>query len=335
MSPKLPERSEEALASYRRVLDGCRDGIIRDLAESPCHDQLVRYISRGKMLRPLLVLVATSAVGGDPAAAVVAARAIELLHTASLIHDDIIDSSDVRRGRPAMHVQLGVERALVAGDYLLLRSLTLITDAEGPDPAMRLRILGMLGSHAVECCRGQMRELEGSLGPDLEQEYVRVARGKTGSQFAAAAAIGAIMGGGSDHEVDALREYGANLGVAFQIEDDLSDLARDSCLFGTTESNSPAAGRPSLPLIYLHRYASSTGRTDFQDIIAGGGERGTRIALLQREGILDAVRARQASFVDAALTALRPIRPSDALTVLHVLPFYFVELARGEWPSPT
>src|SRR5712692_2305992 len=126
---------------YRAVLDACRAAVIRDLSMAPCYDQVLCYVTRGKMLRPLLVFMAASAVGGEPTTAMCGARAIELLHTASLVHDDMIDGAVERRGLPALHLQLGFERALVVGDYLILRSLTLVAQANGSGDSRIVRVL--------------------------------------------------------------------------------------------------------------------------------------------------------------------------------------------------
>jgi geranylgeranyl pyrophosphate synthase len=326
----MPETTAMGLDSYCGILDACRTALAQDLLDSPSHDYVVRFVRRGKMLRPLLVLAATSAVGGNPTKGLLGARAIELLHAASLVHDDIIDGAAERRGLPAMHIQLGMDRALVIGDYLLLRSLALVTEDNDCDRATKLRVLATLESHAEECCRGQIRELELSEEPDLESEYLRVAGWKTGSQFAAAAAIGGILGEGDAHEVDALREYGANLGIAFQIEDDLADLTSDSQSLGKPAGNSLANGRRTLPLIYLDRTGSSALRTEFRRNVAERHDPEARVMLLRREGILEAVRAKQASFVETALAALKRVHRLDVFIVLHMLPFHVLEASRGK-----
>jgi len=226
--------------------------------------------------------MATSAVGGDPANAMCGAKAIELLHVASLVHDDIIDGAVERRGMPALHVQLGVERALVIGDYLLLRAMTVLTQDTSCDSGTTVRVLGTLGAYAEQCCRGQVRELEPSAAGDREREYAAVAGWKTGAPFAAAASVGAILGGGLDPEIEALGEYGTRLGIAFQIEDDLRDLGDDARVGAETPK-----GLASLP---------------------------------RHELAIETVRATQASLVALALDALDGLPKSGALDDLYLLP---------------
>jgi geranylgeranyl pyrophosphate synthase len=312
----------EALSSYGVLLDRCRSELVRDVADSPCRDATTAYLTRGKLLRPLLVFAATAAVGAEPSGGLPGARAVELLHTASLIHDDIIDGAAERRGFLALHRELGVERALVVGDYLLLRSLSVLGQDTGGN---RTRALETVLAHAQECCQGQVQELEQCDGAGDEREYIEIAASKTGAQFAAAAAVGAILGDGDERTIAALREYGAGLGIAFQIEDDLADLTLDSASLGKPAGNSLGNGRMTLPLIYLHRGASPERRARLRRELDRAPDPEARLALLHNHGVVNEIRARQADFVEAALTALEPLGESPALARLRLLPSFVLE----------
>jgi geranylgeranyl pyrophosphate synthase len=202
-----------------RLLTQCRRDLLAGLARAPEAAVVTRYLGRGKMLRARLTFLSAGAVGGDPADASVGAIAIELLHGASLIHDDIIDGSPERRGLPALHCELGVGRALAVGDYLILHALSALADARECADGVRARAAETLVHWGKECCRGEIAEL----GTTDLAAYEAVARRKTGSLFAAAAALGAILAGGTREQIGALAAFGLSIGVAYQMTDDLID----------------------------------------------------------------------------------------------------------------
>lgn len=270
----------EPFTVYRELLDACRGSLRRDVANSPCSDHVLRYVVSGKMLRPLVTFMAASAVGGNPAEAIAGARAIELLHVASLVHDDIMDRALERRGLPSLHLQVGVDRAVVIGDYLLLRATNVLTEDVKRNSATTVRALTALCAYAERCCHGQVRELESAAAEASEREYTAIAESKTGAPFAAAASVGAILGSGCDKEIEALARYGTMIGVAFQISDDLRDLRFD----------------------------------------APSGETPRGLAFLRHDLNVHSIRRTQASFVALALAALNGLRPSEALEHLCQLP---------------
>jgi geranylgeranyl pyrophosphate synthase len=282
---------------------------------------LAEHFARGKMLRPLLAFAAAAAVGGDPATALPAAEAIELLHGASLVHDDIIDQAATRRGLPALHRRVGAGVALVLGDYLLVRAFAVLGAAQPSHPPERvLEALGRLGRHAQQCCRGQVQELLAPGRQDSEGLYLAIVRGKTAAPFAAAAGLGAVLGGGAAWEVAALEGYGRDVGIAFQIHDDLLDFTGDEEALGKPVGQSLAEGPPTLPLIYLRRYGSRAAREEYKRMCRAGPERQGLAALLEREGIFQRVRATRQRYVLAAQRALDGLRPSGAVTLLRRFP---------------
>jgi geranylgeranyl pyrophosphate synthase len=286
---------------------------------------LAELFGRGKMLRPLLALAAGAVVGGEAAAVLPGAEAVELLHGASLVHDDIIDEAGERRGLPALHRRVGVGAALVLGDYLLMRSFAVLGTAQaGFEPARLLEALNTLSHHAQECCRGQVQELLPSDRLDPEEAYRAIVRGKTASLFAAAATVGAILGGGSRAEVDVLRQYGLNVGMAFQIQDDVLDLAGEAQSLGKPVGQSLVQGRPMLPLVYLHKYGSAAAAAELSRMEQAGLDRLQLVALLQRENIFSRVRATQERYLTTAGRSLEGLRPSAEVEVLRGLALYAV-----------
>jgi geranylgeranyl diphosphate synthase, type II len=220
----------------------------------------------GKRLRPLLCLASADAVGGDRSLAMPAACAIELIHTYSLIHDDLpaMDDDTMRRGRPTLHVFAGEGMAILAGDGLLTHAFhVLASQPRSQDPeviARKLRVvqvvaaaagpIGMVGGQAIDlaCVRPDPR---GRMLPPLDAQGLGVMHGKkTGALIRAAAAAGAIMGGGSAEHVDAIDRAAGEFGLAFQIVDDILDVEGASAELGKTAGKDAAAGKPTYPQLY-------------------------------------------------------------------------------------
>lgn len=190
----------------------------------------VRYVlfGGGKRVRPLLAMMAAEAVGGAPDPAVPWGIAVEMIHTYSLVHDDLpaMDDDDARRGRPTCHVQFDEAHAILAGDALLTEAFAVIADADWP-PARALRLGALLAtaSGGAGMVGGQILDIGGGL--DTMAALERMQRLKTGALIRAAAEGGAIAAGGTAEQVAALRGYGEALGLLFQITDDLIDRGQD------------------------------------------------------------------------------------------------------------
>jgi geranylgeranyl pyrophosphate synthase len=305
----------EIFNRYAPYLAECRAAISSDLANAPQGRILSEYFERGKMLRPLLVFLSASVVGGDPARAIPAAQALEMLHGASLIHDDIIDSAKERRGRPPLHHVIGVGPAVVLGDYLILRACALFAKIESNRVLEALEVLLLC---AEECCRGQVEELVSESG-DPEEAYFSIVRGKTASQFAAAATVGGMIGGGGMEEVEALRAFALNIGISFQVRDDELDLTGETPLIRKRAGGMFHNDRQTLPIIYLEKYGSKTAYKRYRQIQKQGGTRSELLALLCEEGILERLKQVKEQRLSQALEALRRFETSgevDALTSL-------------------
>ncbi|WP_296885282.1 short chain isoprenyl diphosphate synthase IdsA [uncultured Methanobrevibacter sp.] len=189
----------------------------------------------GKMLRPSLSLITAEAVGGKRDNALKAGSAIELIHTFSLIHDDIMDDDDMRRGMPSVHKVWGEDVAILAGDTLFSKAFEIIinSNSEINTPAQINKALATVADACVKICEGQASDMGFEDRFDVsEEEYMEMIFKKTGALIAAATKVGAIMGGASDEVVDAMYEYGRLIGLAFQIQDDYLDLASDEETLG-------------------------------------------------------------------------------------------------------
>jgi geranylgeranyl pyrophosphate synthase len=317
----LPQTIEAIMNHYASHLEGCRDRILTDVTQTPATAVLAEYFQGGKMFRALLAFVAASALGIEPRKMIPVASALELLHGASLIHDDMVDEAAERRGRPALHVQLGIGPALILGDYLILRAFTVLQESRHVYGSEKVsEALYTLNHYAQLCCLGELHELMPTGEGNSEDEYLTIVQGKTASQFAAAVTLPAIVGGGTSREIEALRTYGLNVGIAFQIQDDVLDIVEDTGLLRTPVGIGLAKERLLLPMIYLERYGSPTALRHYRLILQAEVGRSVQlVALLKEEGIWDRIQVTQDRYASAALQALERLRPSDARANLSVL----------------
>ena len=228
----------------------------------------MRYslLGGGKRLRPILCLASAEAVGGSRALALPAACAIELIHTYSLIHDDLpaMDNDTMRRGRPTLHVVAGEGMAILAGDGLLTEAFHLLArEPSGQDPhlaARKLRVIetiahaagvvGMVGGQAIDLA-SVTPDPNGQVLLALDAAGVRSMHArKTGALIRASAVSGAIMGGGSDDQIGAIDRAAGEFGLAFQIVDDILDVEGVAATLGKTAGKDAAAGKPTYPALY-------------------------------------------------------------------------------------
>ena len=204
----------------------------------------------GKRLRPLLALAACETVGGDQHMAMRAACAVELIHAYSLVHDDMpcMDNDVLRRGQPTVHVQFGQAQALLAGDALQALAFELLTpDDEGGDLAVQTRLVRLLAKAAgrMGMAGGQAIDLA-SVGLPLSSEQLHdMHRLKTGALLQASVLMGAQCGDGTDSALEALQDYGAAVGLAFQVVDDVLDVTADSVTLGKTAGKDAAQDKPT------------------------------------------------------------------------------------------
>ena len=247
---------EEALAPIQQDLDAVTGRLLSQLTEPLARRVAYLITAGGKRLRPALVLLAgRCGRSPDREALIDAATAVELIHTATLIHDDIIDQSQLRRRQPTFHHRWGTERAVLTGDYLYATAFTLLT---------RLRTPGVMRVMAEVCrqlSRGELLEVEARHRLDLtEDEYLEIIRHKTASLIGGCCQSGALLGGCRPEAVDQLAAFGINYGLAFQIIDDCLDLMGDPRELGKSIHADLDKGAVSLPIIYLAQSLSARRR---------------------------------------------------------------------------
>jgi geranylgeranyl diphosphate synthase, type II len=267
-SRNLRVNADEYIRATRAQIERALAGAL-PLAECPrplADAMQYSVMAGGKRLRPILCLASAAAVGGDTAAAMPAACAIELIHTYSLIHDDLpaMDNDTLRRGQPTLHVVAGEGMAILAGDGLLTEAFHLLArEPRTTDPLLlerKIRVietiaracgpLGMVGGQAIDVA-SVTPSPSGRLEPTLDGEGVRRMHAqKTGALIRAAACAGAIMGGGTEAQVGGIDRAGEEFGLAFQIVDDILDVEKGSADLGKTAGKDAAAGKPTFPALY-------------------------------------------------------------------------------------
>jgi geranylgeranyl diphosphate synthase type II len=259
----------EYIEARRAEVEQALAAILPPVPDCPqvLHDAMAySLLAGGKRLRPVLCLASADTVGGNRELALPAACAIELIHTYSLIHDDLpaMDNDTMRRGRPTLHVVAGEGMAILAGDGLLTQAFQHLADAphttDADVVARKLKVIQLVAAAAgpVGMVGGQALDLgcvtpdpQGHLAPPLDAHGVQVMHGKkTGALIRASAAAGAIMGGGSSAQVAAIDEAASQFGLAFQIVDDILDVAGVSTQLGKTPGKDAAAGKPTYPSLY-------------------------------------------------------------------------------------
>ena len=256
-----PERNrsrsvDQALAPIKADLDAVGAHLLSELADPVARNVVYLITAGGKRLRPALTLLCGACgPSANRTALIDAATAVELIHTATLIHDDIIDHSQVRRAQPSFHAKWGTERAVLMGDYLYATAFSLLARLRQP------AVMQVMASVCQQLCRGELREVEARFRLDLtEAEYFDIIRDKTASLVAGCCQSGAMLGGCDDDTVRRLTDFGMHFGMAFQIIDDCLDLTGDQQQLGKSVLSDLDKGALSLPIIYLSQTMTTSAR---------------------------------------------------------------------------
>jgi geranylgeranyl diphosphate synthase type I len=276
----------------------------------------------GKRLRPSMLLLAAEAAGGDPEKLAPAGVAVELVHNFTLIHDDIMDNANLRRGRPSVHSLWGVSGAILAGDTLYSKAFQIL----GMTPVDSVRILQAMDVLSRTCtgiCEGQWLDLEFER-QDLvsESEYMEMIEKKTGVLYGAAAGIGAVLAGASVDVVYGLGQFGLLTGMGFQIHDDVLDLTASEEVLGKRRGGDLAEGKKTL--IIIHSMSKGKMPEAFGRRNATTEEIERAISLLQDQGSVDYARSRSLELVEKGIAALDVLPDSSAKSLLIELAGYMI-----------
>ncbi|SEO82903.1 octaprenyl-diphosphate synthase [Salinihabitans flavidus] len=277
----------------------------------------------GKRLRPMLTLAAARICGYDGPYHVHLAATVEFIHTATLLHDDVVDESAQRRGRPTANLLWDNKSSVLVGDYLFSRSFQLMVETGN------LRVLDILANASATIAEGEVLQLTAARDLRTDEDvYLKVVRGKTAALFSAATEVGGVIAGADDAQVQALFDYGDALGIAFQIVDDLLDYQGDPKATGKNVGDDFRERKLTLPVIKAVALADGEERAFWQRVIEKGrqeeGDLDHALTLLHRHGALEATRDDALSWAAKAKTAMQTLPESELRTLLIALSDYVV-----------
>ena len=277
----------------------------------------------GKRLRPMLTLAAARMCGYDGPYHVHLAATVEFIHTATLLHDDVVDESAQRRGRPTANLLWDNKSSVLVGDYLFARAFQLMTETGN------LRVLNILSDAAATIAEGEVLQLTAAQNlATTEAIYLQVVRGKTEALFSAATEVGGVIAGADDAQVRALFDYGDALGIAFQIVDDLLDYQGDAKATGKNVGDDFRERKLTLPVIKAVAMADAEERSFWSRTIEKGeqrdGDLDHALDLLHRHGTLDATRTEALAWAEKAKTAILTLPENDLRDMLADLSDYVV-----------
>ncbi len=302
------------------------DAVIRARLKSvvPLVDQVAEHIiaGGGKRLRPLLVVLSARACGSQGEAHVEAAAFIEFIHTATLLHDDVVDGSSLRRGRHTANEVFGNQASVLVGDFVYSRAFQMMA-ALASQPVMEI-----MANATNVIAEGEVLQLMNAHDPDTtEQRYLEVIYRKTARLFEAGTEVAAVLAGASTVVRTALASYGRHLGTAYQLVDDVLDYRSNPDERGKNLGDDLAEGKPTLPLIHALKNGSESQRTAIRAAITKGGRGQLEpvIAAIEATGGLDYAAQRARAEADAALTALRILPDTTYKKGLAALARFAVE----------
>jgi len=277
--------------------------------------------SGGKRLRPMLTLATAALSDYQGEGHVKLAASVEFMHTATLLHDDVVDESDMRRGKAAARIHWGNEASVLVGDFLLGQAFRMMVEVGS------LKALGILSNAAAVIAEGEVMQLAAAHNlMTTQDEYLTVIRSKTATLFAAACEVGPVLAGLSEEEQNACSRYGMNLGIIFQLIDDVLDYGGASACLGKNIGDDLREGKITLPVILAYRKADQAEKSFWQRVLEQGivqdGDLEEAQALMKRHGVLEETVSQAQHYAKAAKDALDifpavPMR--DAL--LHTVDF--------------
>ena len=278
----------------------------------------------GKRLRPMLTLAAARMLGYTGSDHVKLAATVEFIHTATLLHDDVVDESDRRRGRKTANILWGNKSSILVGDYLFSRSFQLMVETGS------LRVLDILANASATIAEGEVLQL--TAAQDLrtdEATYLQIVRGKTAALFSAATEVGGVIAGAPEDQLRALFDYGDALGIAFQIVDDILDYGGTSAVIGKNTGDDFRERKLTLPVIRAVALASDEERAFWVRVIEKGDQRegdlDHAMALLAAHDAIGYARESARMWVARARQALNNLPASDLRTTLSELAIFVVQ----------
>jgi octaprenyl-diphosphate synthase len=288
-----------------------------------CVNTLVKHVSRfrGKMLRPTLVLLSGRACGGVTEAHTVLATVVEMVHMATLVHDDVLDEAELRRKGATINHLRGNEAAVMLGDYLISHSFHLCSSLDSQFASR------MIGRTTNQVCEGELLQIANRNNLELDEEtYLEIITRKTASLCATCCMLGARYAGAGDVRVSQLELFGLSLGIAFQIQDDILDITGDAGSVGKTLGLDLEKGKLTLPLIHFLRTAPLEHRELMRSLLrSDDGDKVERVRnLVLPSGAVEYARARARQYVERAKGAVADLPPSEARSLLAAMADFVV-----------
>jgi octaprenyl-diphosphate synthase len=287
--------------------------------------EIARYIQEGggKRIRPALLLLGSRLCGYRGERGILLASVVEFIHTATLLHDDIIDEATVRRGRRSVNSRWGNDTTVLLGDFLYTKSMAMALSQDN------LPILRLLSDVTLRMIEGEILEIERNGKLDVtEAQHVDLMRRKTADLFSACLRIGAILGEVGDEKERALASYGLNLGICFQMVDDLLDFTAEEETLGKPVANDLREGKVTLPIVFLLRKATPSGVEKVRTVLADRGfgrvSREEIVRLAREHGALDEARALAEKYADLARRDLAVFDRTPYREALEILPDFIL-----------
>jgi octaprenyl-diphosphate synthase len=287
-------------------------------SDVPCVNTLVKHVSRfrGKMLRPLLVLLTGQACGKISEAHTVIATVVEMVHMATLVHDDVLDEAELRRKGATINHLRGNEAAVLLGDYLISHSFHLCSSLESQFASR------VIGRTTNQVCEGELLQIHNRNNLDLDEEtYLQIITHKTAVLCAACCLLGAKFAGADETTIENMRLYGLSLGTAFQIQDDILDIVGDQSTVGKTLGIDVQKGKLTLPMIHFMRTAPREHRTLLRSLLEGRDvDKVERIRnLILPSQSVNYARDKAKALVDRARGIVSALPESEAKHILDVM----------------
>jgi len=282
----------------------------------------------GKRVRPAMVLLASECVGGLRDEAIGAAAAVELLHNMTLVHDDIEDQSELRRGKPCLHITYGIPTVINVGDAMLIKVFDIANRSKIPQDRCN-RLVSQIAKRAYDITWGQAYEFSMWKRKQVtEEEVIRLLRNKTGALTALSTEAGAIAGGGSEDQVKLLGDFGETIGVGFQIIDDLLNVVGDVKKYGKEIGGDIREGKKTILVAHLLRTASAKDRTQFTGILGKKNpktsEIRTAIQLYEKYGSIDYAQLQAETYLHSALETIKKLPPSEPREQLALIAQFLI-----------
>jgi octaprenyl-diphosphate synthase len=311
------------------VLDLCAPDMARvdDFIRNSLHsdvvliNQVANYIvaSGGKRLRPMLLILSARACGYQGNDHIPLAAIIEFIHTATLLHDDVVDESDIRRGKQTAHAVWGNAASVLVGDFLYSRSFQMMVGIDS------MRVMQIMADATNTIAEGEVLQLLNLGDPEItESSYFTVIENKTAKLFEAACRLGAVLAGSGPDIEKGLTRFGNQLGLAFQITDDVLDYDGDGDAMGKNTGDDLAEGKPTLPLIHARSATDEAGKAVIDRAVRNGGDESLAdvLSIIHATGALDSALESARTRAEEALQGIVGLAGSEWLTALQRLARY-------------